>query len=250
MITDARDVPLTVLEQDILSDLKAVAARMAADTAPDGVTTQQHPLATRPRRIRSRTVAVGVAVAVAGTGGYAVAAAAGELPNPWSGPAFRSIPFLTSSDPAALAGATVKLAVAGPESTTLEIVNDTVTVGSGTIGECSALVVKERQGRSRTVTTSCGGPSAARAENVGVVWQAPSGASFTIVTGLAPVGATKVALTDLNGAVTTEPTGGGYFVVYVPAQVTPANGTVDFYNSSGQPAGSQPFGASPARPAQ
>jgi hypothetical protein len=248
MITDARDVPLTVLEQDILSDLKAVAARMAAETAPDGVTTQQPPLATRPRRVRSRTVAVGVAVAVAGTAGYAAAAAAGELPNPFAGPGMMKIPFVASPDPATQAGATVKLAVPGPESTTLEIVNDTVTV-RGTTGECSALVVKDRQGRSRTFMASCGGPSAAQAENGDFVWQAPSGASFTIVTGLAPAEATKVTLTDLNGAVTTEPTGGGYFLVYIPAQVTPANGTVDFYNASGQPAGSQPFGASPARPA-
>jgi hypothetical protein len=160
-----------------------------------------------------------------------------------------SIPFVTSPHPAAEAGASVKLAVPGPESTTLEIVSDTVTV-RGTAGECSDLVVKDRQGRSTTVMAGCGGPSAARAENGDFVWQAPSGASFTIVTGLAPAGATKVTLTDLHGVVTSEPTGGGYFVVYVPAQVTPANGTVDFYNASGQPVGSEPFGASPARPAQ
>ena len=250
MITDARDIPLTVLEQDILSDLKTVAARIAAETAPAGLTTPQHPLAARPRRGRSRTAAIGVAVAIAGTGGLAAAAAAGDLPNPWAGHAVDSLPFLTSPDPAAQPGATVKLAVPGPESTVFQIINAPVTLPSGTTGECSDFVVKDRQGRSKTSVSGCGGPSAARPENGLTVWQAPSGANFAIVTGIAPAGATKVALTDLNGAVTTEPTGGGYFLVYVLAQVMPANGTVDFYNSSGQPDGSQPFGASPAGPAK
>jgi hypothetical protein len=198
---------------------------------------QEHARITRRRTISSRLVAAGVALTVAG-GGYAAAAASGVVPSPWSGPAVNT--FVASPDPAG----TVRLAVPGPESTILQIVTNTVPVGNGT-AECTGLVVKEPQGRSVHVMSACGGPSAARAENGVFDWQAPSGATFSIVTGEAPASAAKVSLTDRSGTAATEPTGGGYFVAYVPTQEMPANGTLDFYNSSGQIIGSQTFGAVP-----
>ena len=74
---------------------------------------------TRRRTASSRLVTAGVAITVAG-GGYAAAAASGVVPSPWSGPAVNT--FVASADPAG----TVRLAVPGPESTTLQIVTDTV----------------------------------------------------------------------------------------------------------------------------
>jgi hypothetical protein len=132
--------------------------------------------------------------------------------------------------------------VPGPESTTLEIVTKTVTVGSAT-GECTGVVVKEPQGRSEHPMSACGGTSALRAENSVFEWQAPSGAGYAIVTGAAPAGSTKVALTDRSGTAATGPVGDGYFVAYAPTPEMPAKGTLDFYNSSGQLIGSQNFAA-------
>lgn len=238
MIPDARDIPLTELERHILSELQAAAARIATDIDLVFSTTQQVPRTARRRTVGSGIVAAGIAVTVAG-GGYAAAAAAGVLPNPWAGSAVGSNPFVTSPDPAG----TVELAVPGPESTTLEIVTDTVAV-SGATGQCSGVVIKEAQGRSDHPMSACGGASALRAENSVFDWQAPSGATYAIVSGEAPAGATKVTLTtDHSDTVTTEPAGGGYFVTYVPTQEMPANGILDFYNSSGQLMGTQNFTA-------
>jgi hypothetical protein len=213
----------------------AILDRIHANTNLVVSTAHQHPRATRRRIVGSWIVAAGIAVTVAG-GGYAAAADAGVLPNPWSGPATDSIPFVTSPDPVG----TVRLAVPGPESTTLEIVTKTVTV-PGATGECTGLVVKEPRGRSEHLMSGCGGTSALQPENGVFEWQATSGTTYAIVTGAAPAGATKVALRDRSGTAVTEPVGDGYFVAYAPKPEMPANGTLDFYNSSGQLIGSQNF---------
>jgi len=213
----------------------ATAARIPADTHPAISISREHPRAARRRTTGSRLLAAAVAVTVAGAG-YVAAAAAGVLPSPWSGPAIDRIPFVTSPDPAG----TVRLAVPGPESTILEIVTNTTAVGTA-IGECTGVVVKGPQGRSVHPISACGGRSAARAENSVFDWQAPSGATFAIVWGAAPSGATKVSLTDRTGTATTEPTAGGFFVAYLPTQQMPATGTLDFYDSSGQIIGRQTF---------
>jgi hypothetical protein len=141
---------------------------------------------------------------------------------------------VTTPDPAALPGAAVKLTVPGPESTTLEIVTDSVT-NDGSPGECTAVVVKEPQGHTSHLLSGCGGPAAAVPVAAIVEWQAASGVSYAIVSGPAPVGATKVALSSRSGVTgATGPTGGGYYLLYVPAQEMPEQGVLNFYNSSSQ----------------
>ena len=189
------------------------------------------------RRVGRRRVmliaAVGAAITVVGAG---VAAATGVLP--WwntvqtmqSG---MSSPFATSADPAAVPGSTVRLSVSGPASTTLEVVTNTVTVDTGQ-ADCTAIAVKDAQGRSQHLMTSCGAPGAAAAQAGIFYWQAPSGVTYAIVAGPTPTStAAKVALLASNGVTaTTEPVAGGYYLVYAPAELSVAS--LVFYDARGQ----------------
>jgi hypothetical protein len=190
----------------------------------------------RRRSGRRRVVliaAVGAAFTAVGAG---VAAATGVLPWWNTVQTMRSgmsSPFATSADPAAVAGSTVRLSVPGPASTTFEVVTNTVTVATGQ-ADCTAIAVEDAQGRSQHLMTSCGAPGAAVAQAASFDWQAPSGATYAVIAGPTPTStATKVALLASNGlAATTEPVAGGYYLVYVPAELS--TGSLVFYDAHGQ----------------
>jgi hypothetical protein len=192
--------------------------------------------AARRRFERRRVVliaAVAAAITVVGAG---VAAATGVLPWWNSVQTMRSAmdsPFATSADPAAVAGSTVRLSVSGPESTTFEVVTNTVTVAIGQ-ADCTAIAAKDAQGRSQHLMTSCGAPGAAVAQAGSFDWQAPSGVTYAIVAGPTPTStAAKVALLASNGVTaTTEPVAGGYYLVYAPAELSVAS--LVFYDARGQ----------------
>lgn len=211
----------------VVRELLAPFARVQA------VTLRRHPTGRRVRRLRPiLALAVGAALALAGAG---VAAATGVLPWWSTQQAVLASPFFTATDPAAVAGSTVRLSVSGPESTTFEVVtNNTATVG--TLQEhCTAIVVKSAQGRSPgRGLTSCGAAGAAVANAGSFDWQAPSGATYAVISGPTPVAtAAKVALVDSRGVtVTAEPVEGGYYLVYAPAEQ--AAGSLVFYNDQGQ----------------
>jgi len=184
------------------------------------------------RRFRRRRVVLIAAVGAAFVGA-GVAAATGVLPSWNSVQAVGSSPFGTSADPAAVAGSTVRLSVPGPASTTLEVVTNTVTVGTDQ-ENCTAIAVKDAQGRSQHLMTSCGAPGAAVADAGSFDWQAPSGVTYAIVAGPTPTStAAKVALLASNGVTAmTEPVAGGYYLVYAPAELSVAS--LVFYDARGQ----------------
>ena len=177
--------------------------------------------------------AVGAAITVGGAG---VAAATGVLPWWNTVQTMRSgmsSPFATSADPAAVPGSTVRLSVSGPASTTFEVVTNTVTVDTGQ-ADCTAIAVKDAQGRSQHLMTSCGTPGAAVAQAGSFDWRAPSGATYVIVAGPTPIStAAKVALLASNGATaTTESVAGGYYLLYARAELSVAS--LVFYDARGQ----------------
>ncbi|MGD0167824.1 MAG: hypothetical protein ABSC51_11165 [Gaiellaceae bacterium] len=177
--------------------------------------------------------AVGAAIAVVGAG---IAAGTGVLPWYDRQQAVASLPFFTSTDPAALPGSTVNLSVPGPESTTFEIVtNNTERVGTDQM-HCMTTVVKDAQGRSQPRLSGCGGPGAYDAgAGIDVDWQAPSGVTYTVISGLTLVStAAKVALLASNGVTaTTGPVAGGYYLVYAHADFS-ALASLVFYDARGQ----------------
>jgi len=190
-------------------------------------------VAARRRFGRKRVVliaAVGAAISAVGAG---VAAATGLLPWWNSVQAVESSPFGASADPAAVAGSTVRLSVSGPASTTFEVVTNTVTVGTEQ-ENCAAIAVKDAQGRSQHLMTSCGAPGAAVADAGSFHWQAPSGVTYVIVAGPTPSStAAKVALLASNGVTATaEPVAGGYYLVYAPLELSVAR--LVFYDAGGQ----------------
>jgi hypothetical protein len=214
-------------DEDVVRELLAPFARVQP------VTFRRRPTRQRLRRFRPvLAIAAGViALSIVGAG---VAAATGVLPWWKTQQAIMASPFFTSTDPAAVAGSTVYLSVPGPESTTFEIVtNSTVTVG--TLQEhCTAIVVKDAQGRSQRGLTSCGAAGAATANAGSFEWQAPSGATYAVISGTTPVStAAKVALVASNDVtVATKPVVGGYFLVYAPAEQ--AAGRLVFYDGHGR----------------
>jgi hypothetical protein len=189
----------------------------------------------RLRRFRPLPAVAVAVIALAGVGA-GVAAATGVLP--WwhaeqAAMSAMSSPFATSADPAAVPGSTVRLSVPGPESTTFEVVTDTVTVGTDQ-EHCTAIAVTDARGRSQHLMTSCGAAGAAVAEAGRVDWQAPSGAAYAVIAGASPIStAAKVALLAGNGVTaTTEPVAGGYYLVYAPAELS--TGSLVFYDERGQ----------------
>ena len=186
------------------------------------------------RRSKARVAVLAGASAALLVGAGAISAAAGVLPNPWSGPAMDKIPFVNTPNPAAVAGSRVVLSVPGPEATTLEIVTDTVSV-AGTPGTCTEVAIKETHGQAANVVSSCGTPSMASPVAGVVNWQAPSGASYAIVSSKAPPGAVTVSLSGSRTLPTvTEPVGGGYYVLYVPSSEASEYDNLTFYDQAGQ----------------
>jgi hypothetical protein len=74
------------------------------------------------------------------------------------------------------------------------------------------------------------------ARAVSLDWQAPSGATYAIVSGPDPTStAAKVAFKDSNGVTgASEPVGDGYYLVYAPAEQLTPTGSLVFYDASGQ----------------
>jgi hypothetical protein len=187
------------------------------------------------RRSRRRRVVL-IAAVVAALVGAGVAVATGVLPWWHSMQTMRSAmssPFATSADPATVPGSTVRLSVPGPGSTTLEVVTNTVTVDTGQ-ADCTAIAVKDAQGRSQHLMTSCAAGRAAVADAGSFDWQAPSGVTYAIIAGPTPTStAAKVALRAGNGrTATTERIAGGYYLVYAPAKLS--SGRLVFYDARGQ----------------
>jgi hypothetical protein len=238
------DIPLTALEQDILSDLLTAAALLDGGDAPVvAMTHSQRSRGVRRRSVKPSLLAAGVAIVI--TGGAITAAAAGVLPDPWAGPGSLNSPFVTASDPTTVTGATVELAVPGPESVTFEIVTDRFT-RAGSPGECTALVVKGPQGRSEHLGTGCGQvatvlpdgqtQSGAASPLAGFDdWQSRSDTSYTVVSGSSPAGANRAVLTDPGGnTLATGPASDGKYLVYLPAQDLPSHTVLTFYSPSRQ----------------
>jgi hypothetical protein len=220
-------------------DMERLVRQVMADQAedlelgPDAASRALRAAARRrsgPRRL-GLVAGSGAAFAIAGTG---IAAATGVLPWWTSVAAVRSSPFATAQDPAAVAGSQVRLAVPGPESTTFEIVTNTMATGAGQMN-CAAVAVKDANGRSQHLTTSCGGAGAAVARAAGLDWLAPSGAAYIIVTGPDPTSdAATVALKDSHGVTgPSEPVGGGYYLAYAPADKVSPTSSLVFYDASG-----------------
>lgn len=143
-------------------------------------------------------------------------------------------PFGRSPDPAAVPGSTVRLSLPGPASSTFVIVTKTITVGTHTKVNCTAVAVKDAQARWQRLTLSCGTPGALAAEAATGYWQVPSGGTYTIITGPTPTPtAAKVALLATNGVVArTEPVAGGNYLVYAPEQLPIAR--LVFYDAHGR----------------
>lgn len=193
----------------------------------------------RRRSGRRRVVLVAAVCAAVTVVGAGVAAATGVLPWWHSVQTIRSAMtsrFATSANPAAVPGSTVRLSVPGPASTTLEVVTNTVTTGTGR-ADCTAIAVTDAGGRSQHLMTSCGAAAAAVAQAGSFDWQAPSGVTYAIVAGRATTSAAaKVALRMGNGlTATTEPVAGGYYLVYAPAGL-PTDRLV-FYDAHGRVVG-------------
>lgn len=188
------------------------------------------------RSTRGRVTLIAASAATFAVGVTGIAAGAGVMPWWHSAQTMRSAmnsPFLTSADPAALPGSTVRLSVPGPASTTFEVVTDTVAVATGK-ANCTAIVVKDAEGQSQRLLSSCGVLGAAVAQAGSFEWQAPSGATYAVIAGPSPTStAAKVALVGSNGvSATTEPTGDGYYLVYARIQLS--TGRLVFYNARGQ----------------
>ena len=106
---------------------------------------------------------------------------------------------------------------------------------AGAAATCMDVVIKESQGQTANVVSSCGTPSMASPVAAVQNWQAQSGASYAIVDSKAPPGAATVSLTGPPTLPTvTEPVGGGYYVLYVPASEASEYSDLTFYNHAGQ----------------
>jgi hypothetical protein len=182
-------------------------------------------------------------------GAAAVATATGVMPWITRAQEFRSAPFVTRPNPAALPGSNVVLTVPGPESTTFEVItNNTVTIG-GKVNSCVAVINNDSHGqRQGAGLTGCGATGAAPLGAGSFDWQAPSGTKYAVVEG--PADAATVALKDPNGAtLATGKAKGGYFLIYTLATATlPSDGSLVFSDSSGHVVNTQPLDLSPLRP--
>jgi hypothetical protein len=229
---DADPLPADRSYRDVIRDRLSAEIAVAEPSEPFQAARSTTRSGRRSTKARVAVLAGASAALVVGAG--VISAAAGVLPNPWSGPAMDKIPFVSTPDPASVAGSRVVLSVPGPESTTLEIVTDTISV-AGTPATCTDVAIKEPQGQTANLLSGCGGPSAASPIAVAVNWQAPSGASYAIVNSKAPPGAATVSLSGSPTLPTvTEPVGGGYYVLYVPASELSEYTDLTFYNPAGQ----------------
>jgi hypothetical protein len=232
-----------------------VLARLRVDDGPDpGPEAADRASAGLARRLRGhkRLVLSAVAGGLVLLAGAAVATATGVMPWITRAQEFRSTPFVTAPNPAALPGSNVVLTVPGPESTTFEVItNDTVTIG-GKVNSCVAVINKDPQGRARGAgLKGCGGAGAAVAEAGSFDWQAPSGTRYAVVEGPQPTSDTAtVALRDPNGAtLATGRVEGGYFLIYTLATAAlPSDGSLVFSDASGHVVDAQPLDLSPLRP--
>jgi hypothetical protein len=220
---------MTTHSEDFVSleELRSVLSTYAGPAEPRERPARARRAAARRHFGRRRVVliaAVGATLTVVGAG---VAAATDALP--W----WNSERAISSF---AVAGSTVRVSVPGPESTTFEVVTNTMMVG-GERENCTAIAVKYAQGRSQQGLTGCGAPGAIEAKAGSFDWQAPSGVTYAVIGGPTPVStAVKVALLDSNGdTATTEPVGDGYYLVYAPARLS--TGNLVFYDASGQVVG-------------
>jgi hypothetical protein len=222
--------PVSDLDHDeiLVRELLAPFARVQP------VKLERHRDGKRARRHRpALVVAAAVALMLVAAG---VAAGTGVLPGWKTVQAIRQSPFMNATDPATAPGSRVRVSVPGPESATLKVVtNDTETVG--TLQEnCTALVATDAEGRSIGGLRGCGVAHQIRIRSGAAPyeWQSPSGVSYAVFWGQAPVpSAARVALVARNGnTVATGPVEGGYFLVYAPAEQ--AVGSLVFTDEHGQ----------------
>ncbi|MES1246586.1 MAG: hypothetical protein ABUS54_02805 [Actinomycetota bacterium] len=194
--------------------------------------------AARHRSRRRRGLLVAALVAACTVAGAGVAAATGVLP--WwnrvqSMRTAMSSPFATAADPAAVPGSAVRLSAPGPESTTFEIVTGTVNVATGQ-ASCTAIAVRDAQGRSQRLLTSCGAAGSAVAQAARLDWQSPSGVAYAIFAGPTPTSsAAAVALRAGSRDVVTGRVAGGYYLVWAAA--TQAADSLVFSDAQGQVVG-------------
>ena len=212
--------------------------------SPDAATRALHAAQSRRRGHKRLGLLAGsgAAFAVAGTG---IAAATGVMPW-WRTHELDSRPFLSSADPTSVAGSQVRFTAPGPESTTFEIVTKAMTV-RGTGVDCTALAVKDTQGSSQHLTSACGTADMAVPRAASIDWQAPSGATYAVVTGPDPSSAaTRVVLQDSQGGTeATGSVGAGYFLVYVSAEQLAPSSRLVFTDTSGRVLDEFPLDASP-----
>jgi hypothetical protein len=201
---------------------------------PPDLLDRVHCGAQRRRRHKQRLgliVGSGAAFAVAGTG---IAAATGVLPGWISSKQAVKSPFGTAANPGAVPGSEVRLTAPGPESSTFEVVINTVTTAAGQ-QRCVAIAVKEA-GQWQHLLTGCRGAGAAVPTGASFDWRTPSGATYAIVTGPDPTSdATKVVLQDSNGnSIGTGVVGDGQYLAYASAEDHNAQANLVFYDDSGR----------------
>jgi hypothetical protein len=243
-------IPPGFLHEAAAEQAARVLAKLRAD---DGLgleaATRTSTRLARRQRGHKRLLLTAVAAGLVLVATAAVATATGVMPWITRAQEFRSAPFVTSPNPAALPGSNVVLTVPGPESTTFEVItNNTVTIG-GKVNSCLAVINKDSEGhRQGAGLTGCGAAGAVAFAAGSFDWQAPSGTKYAVVEGTAD--AATVALRDPNGTtLATWKVEGGYFLIYTLATATlPSDGSLVFSDASGHVVNSQPLDLSPLRP--
>lgn len=234
-----------------------VLGQLRTDDGPDlSAAAANRPSAGLARRRlgHKRLVLVAVAGGLVLLGAAAVATATGVMPWITQAQEFRLTPFLTTPTPAALPGSHVVLTVPGPELTTFEVItNNTVTI-DGKVHSCLAIINKDAQGQRQGAGLTGCAPAGVAVGGVGGAgsfeWQAPSGTKYAVVEGQAIPNTATVALRDPTGStLATGKVEGGYFLIYTLATPTlPSDGSLVFWDASGNVVGSLPLDLSPLRP--
>lgn len=210
----------------VAAAVETISAALAADHRRATARTW---LASRRRRHGRRTAIAcgGALVALAGGGGIAAAAGLFDSATPLP----QAQLFQSSTDPAKVPGATLRLSVPGPEGFTLQVVTDHATavdqsdtcVALGIIGPdgrpaathgyatCSGLVAPPGSTvpPQQPATTPSGGVE---------TWKAPSGVNYDLIFGQSAPGIAQVRLVSRDGVVeASEPANAHGYVVYIPS---------------------------------
>jgi hypothetical protein len=202
-----------------------------------------------------RLVAVVGGFAAATVIGGGIAAATGLFDGPPQ-PLRTALAFMSSPDPSAVPGATVRISVAGPEGTTFRLVTGNFASG-GRVDECVALGIETADGHHEAGHGGCSLLSVSPGTPAPVIrqltpsiqleiWRAPSGASYYLVFGQGSARIATVSLRNIHGrAMATETASPDGYVIYVPADRLVGYAYLTFTDTSGAVLYSQDVNAGP-----